>query len=209
MVTLPLVEAMTERHPNATLRGVSAYSRFLHDWLRRGDIDIAVLYDVGSTRTLRTEPLLDEELHLVGPAGAGLAVDRPVRFADLAGEALLLPSRGHGLRDLVDDAAASAGVEISVRIEADSYSILKDLVRAGHGRAILPLAPILADVAPRRALARPTDRADPGATPRARDVGRAFGHPPRRVRGGRGRRCGASARYVVRAELPCPFGRGP
>jgi LysR family transcriptional regulator, nitrogen assimilation regulatory protein len=142
MLTLPLVSAMTDRHPNATLRVVSAYSRFLLDWLRRGDIDLAVLYEGNPIRTLRTVPLVDEELYLVGPPGSGLSVDTPVPFADLADARMLLPSRGHGLRNLLDAAAAEAGFELSVRIEADSYSTLKDLVKAGHGWMILPLAPI-------------------------------------------------------------------
>jgi DNA-binding transcriptional LysR family regulator len=146
MLTLPLVSAMTERHPSATLRVVSAYSRFLLDWLRRGDIDLAVLYEGGPIRTLRTVPLVDEELFLIGPPDSGLSMDNPVSFADLAGVRMLLPSRGHGLRNLLDTAAAEAGFALDVRIEADSYSTLKDLVKAGHGWMILPLAPIHDDV---------------------------------------------------------------
>ena len=146
LLTLPLVSAMTDRHPNATLRVVSAYSRFLLDWLRRGDIDLAVLYEGGPIRTVRTVPLLDEALHLIGPPDAGLSIDRPVPFADLAGSRMLLPSRGHGLRNLLDAAAAEAGFDLAVRIEADSYSTLKDLVKAGHGLTILPLAPIHTEV---------------------------------------------------------------
>jgi LysR family nitrogen assimilation transcriptional regulator len=146
LLTLPLVSALTDRHPNATLRVISAYSRFLLDWLRRGDIDLAVLYEGGPTRTLRTVPLLDEELHLIGPPDGPLSIDKPVSFAELAGARMLLPSRGHGLRNLLDAAAADAGFDLAVRIEADSYSTLKDLVKAGHGLTILPLAPIHAEV---------------------------------------------------------------
>jgi LysR family nitrogen assimilation transcriptional regulator len=146
MLTLPLVSAMTGRHPNATLRVVSAYSRFLLDWLRRGEIDLAVLYEGSPIRTLRTVPLLDEELHLIGPADSGLSVDEAVSFADLAHVRMLLPSRGHGLRNLLDAAAADAGFELSARIEADSYSTLKDLVKAGHGWTVLPLAPIHVEI---------------------------------------------------------------
>lgn len=146
LLTLPLVTALTDRHPNATLRVVSAYSRFLLDWLRRGDIDLAVLYDVGPTTALHTTPLLDEELHLIGPPDAGLSFGAPVPLRDLAGQRMLLPSRGHGLRNLLDRAAADAGFDFDVRVEADSYGALKDLVKAGHGMTILPLAPIYAEV---------------------------------------------------------------
>jgi DNA-binding transcriptional LysR family regulator len=146
-LSLPLVNAMTTHNPRASLRVVSAYSRFLLDWLRRGDIDVAVLYERGPDRTLRTVKLLDQELRLVGPTSAGFSLDHPVSFAELHRAHMLLPSRGHGLREVVESAAADAGVDFVTRIEADSLSTLKDLVRAGHGLTILPFASITIEVA--------------------------------------------------------------
>lgn len=143
----PMVAAFRDTHPEATLRIVSAYSGYLLDWMHRGEIDAAILYDPKSARTLRVQPLLEEVLFLIGPPGAGLSQDVPVDFADLLGVRLLLPSAGHGLRAILDKCAAERGFALSVPVEADSYATLKALVRAGHGSTILPLAPIHRELA--------------------------------------------------------------
>lgn len=143
----PLVSAFRETHPEATLRIVSAYSGYLLDWMHRGEIDAAVLYDPKSARTLRVQPLLEEVLFLIGPPASGLSPEVPVEFGHLAGVRLLLPSAGHGLRAILDTCAAGLGFALSVPVEADSYSTLKGLVRGGHGFTILPKAPIHSDLA--------------------------------------------------------------
>ncbi|MBN9073563.1 MAG: LysR family transcriptional regulator [Rhizobiales bacterium] len=138
----PLVSAFRDTHPDATLRIVSAYTGYLLDWMQRGELDAAILYDPKSARTLRVQPLLEETLFLIGPPESGLSLERPVEFAALQNLQLLLPSRSHGLRILVDRYAEEAGVPLRIKVEADSYSTLKSLVRNGHGVTVLPLAPI-------------------------------------------------------------------
>lgn len=142
----PLVAAFRDTHPDATLRIVSAYSGYLLDWLHRGQIDVAILYDPKSARTLRVQPLLEEILLLIGPPDSGLHQDSPVDFSELANQPLLLPSSTHGLRAILEKSAAECGIDLHVRVEADSYSTLKSLVRSGHGATVLPLAPIHRDL---------------------------------------------------------------
>ncbi|CAN7599391.1 LysR family transcriptional regulator [Pararhizobium sp. LjRoot238] len=143
----PLVSAFKARHPEATLRIVSAYSGYLLDWLHRGEIDAAILYDPKSARTLRIHPLLEETLFLIGPSDSGLSQDTPVAFSRLEDYHLLLPSVGHGLRTILDRLAQEATITLNVKVEADSYSTLKSLVRSGHGVTVLPLAPIHEELA--------------------------------------------------------------
>lgn len=138
----PLVSAFRDAHPDATLRIVSAYTGYLLDWMQRGELDAAILYDPKLARNLRVQPLLEETLFLIGPAGSSLSLERPVEFAGLKDQRLLLPSRSHGLRALVDRYAQEAGILLDIKVEADSYSTLKSLVGNGHGVTVLPLAPI-------------------------------------------------------------------
>lgn len=146
IISLPLAAAFGKAHPNAKLRLVSAYTGYLLDWVHRGEVDVAVLYDPRMARSLRSRPLLLENLFLIGPPDAGFSTVRAVSFTSLARKRLLLPSIKHGLRIIVERCATDAGITLDVGIEADSYSALKDLVRNGHGWTILPLAPIHADV---------------------------------------------------------------
>jgi len=138
----PLVSAFRDTHPEATLRIVSAYTGYLLDWMQRGELDAAILYDPRSARNLRIRPLLEETLFLIGPPALLLSLEQPVEFAELENQRLLLPSHGHGLRTLVDRYAEETGIALNIKVEADSYSTLKSLVHSGHGVTVLPLAPI-------------------------------------------------------------------
>ena len=147
ILSVPLVSAFRARHPDATIRIVSAYSGYLLDWLHRGEIDVAILFESRPLRSLRSQSLLEEILYLIGPAGSALHPDRPVAFDSMADRKLLLPSTGHGLRNILEDCARERGIRLDVQVEADSYSTLKNLVKSGHGLTILPLAPIHEEIA--------------------------------------------------------------
>lgn len=187
ILTVPLARALHGAHPNLKLRLAAAYSGHLLDWLRRGELDLALSYDPQTTGSLRIEPVMMEELLLVRAGPGGASARKAMPFARLKGEKLILPSPRHGLRAIVEACAARAGVTLETAIEADSFSAMVDLTRAGFGAAILPLAPIhaqtqsgaltvtrLKDPTPERKLviAFPADRP---IGPAARAVGLAIG----------------------------------
>lgn len=146
VVSVPFVTAFRSQYPGVMVQLVSAYTGYLLDSLYRGEIDLAVLYDPKVTRSLRSEPLMQERLFLIGPADMEVAGEGGVTFAEMARMPLLLPSRRHGLRNILDRFAGEVGVSLNVTVEMDSYAAMKDLVRLGHGYTILPLAPIYEDV---------------------------------------------------------------
>ncbi|WP_217358551.1 LysR substrate-binding domain-containing protein [Ruegeria atlantica] len=150
ILSIPLVSAFRASHPEATLRIVSAYSGYLLDWLHRGQVDVAILFETRPSRSLRSIHLLEEVLHLIGPRDADLSQADPIKFEELADRRLLLPSSGHGLRKIVEDCASEAGVHLKISVEADSYSTLKNLVKASQGYTILPLAPIHDEISEQR-----------------------------------------------------------
>lgn len=125
--------------PKVSLRIVEGYAGHLIDWLHRGEIDLAVLYGPSSDLHLRISDIMFEELVLVSPAEwRPEGEEFPV--AGLGELNLVLPSRPHGLRLVVEAAAAKAAASINVRYEADSFRVLKDIVAAGLGHTILPLS---------------------------------------------------------------------
>ena len=162
ILSVPLVSAFQVRHPEARLRIVSAYTGYLLDWLHRGELDVAIMYETRPVRSLRMEPLLEEVLFLIGPPDSGLRPDLPVSFAQVAALKLFLPSLGHGLRTILEQSAQIAGCRLDVPVEADSYSTLKNLVESGHGYTILPLAPIHRDVLVGRLVYAPIEGPTPG-----------------------------------------------
>ncbi|MGE8153997.1 LysR family transcriptional regulator [Pseudomonas vancouverensis] len=186
IITVPLVRKIKVAHPNLAVRFSSAYSGYLLDWLQRGDLELAISYDPPPLHTLRIVPVMMESLVLVGPPEAGLRLDTPVAFASLAERQLVLPSGRHGLRQIIDDCAQVAGINLHADVEAESFGAMIELVRNGFGFTTLPLASIYAQIesgalsaAP---LVEPTPMrklvlvfpADRRVSPAARFVGEAF-----------------------------------
>lgn len=146
IVTVPLAKRIRDAHPELSIRFSSAFSGYLVDWLQRGELELAISYDLEPLNTLRIVPVMMENLVLVGPPSAGLTMDQPVNFTRLADQQMILPSARHGLRKIIDQCAVEVGFKITAKIEADSFGAMIDLVRNGFGLTTLPLASIYAQV---------------------------------------------------------------
>jgi LysR family transcriptional regulator, nitrogen assimilation regulatory protein len=137
-----LVERFSMQFPDVTLRIVPAFSGYLLDWLQRGDVDLAVMYAPERLPHFRVEPLILENLFLIGAARRQLSVHRAVPFASLAEDRLILPGPQHGLRILLEKQAKEQGLSLRIPIEADALQTLKDLALRDLGVTILPLASV-------------------------------------------------------------------
>ncbi|MGY6633146.1 MAG: LysR family transcriptional regulator [Alkalilacustris sp.] len=141
IVGVPLVESVAQALPRVRLRLVEGMSGYVLNWLRRGEIDIAMLYVTVETMELALHPLAREPLDLIVPPDHmdGSTAERTeITFREATKLNLVLPGRPHGLRVLVERAAHRAGLTLSPVIETDSYPLIKQLVERGHGCAILP-----------------------------------------------------------------------
>ena len=103
VLTAPLIQRFHEEYPRIKLKVQEGYSGHVLEWLSTGRIDVAILYNAPKTSTLLTQPLIEEELLLIGPGRKpDMAVEGPVNGASLAEMPLILPSHPHGLRVLVE-----------------------------------------------------------------------------------------------------------
>ena len=131
---------VAKKFPRISLRITEGYSSHLIEWLQRGEVDAAITYGPAADFHMRTDELLVEELVLVGSPDTALSPDRPALVSELAKLQLVLPSHPNGLRLIVENAATKARVKLEVRIEADSFRALKELVSNGVGYTVLPLS---------------------------------------------------------------------
>ena len=139
--SVPLIQAARERYPAVRIRIAEAMSGFVLDWLRRGEVDLAVIYSTSDPKGLGIHHVLTEELCLFGsPALDAVTVPTGgmVTLAQAAAVDLILPGIGHGLRDQIDDAANGVGATIQPAIEIESYGQIKRLAERGLGYGILP-----------------------------------------------------------------------
>lgn len=121
--------------PGVVLRISESGTRDSLRLMEAGEIDAAVHLLPGGASA--PPPLCHERLLLVsGPARPG-AVVRPVRFADLARYALVLPARGNPLRDFLERIAEDLGVRLRVAVEIDGWAARRTAVLAGLGATVL------------------------------------------------------------------------
>jgi LysR family nitrogen assimilation transcriptional regulator len=135
VLTAALVERFRERLPKARLAIVEGLSTHIAEWIATGRVDIGLLHNPEAAPAIETVPVLEEELCLVGPAtkrGHG-----PVDFAELPRYPLIIPERSHALRKLLETQAALAGVKLDIAWEVSSVPSILELVRKGHGYAVL------------------------------------------------------------------------
>ncbi|GEL65757.1 LysR family transcriptional regulator [Kozakia baliensis] len=140
IISVPLIIEAKEKHPELKIHLIDAYTGYLLEYLHKGEIDCAILYEPRGTHPLRSEFLANEELFLVGPYDRDIKVRDTIPFRDALPFVTLLPSRQHGLRRILDDLANKLKLDLLPHVEADSFPALKDLVVRGFGYTILPIA---------------------------------------------------------------------
>ena len=139
-LTAPLVAAFRVRFPKATLTVVEGLSTYMLEWLQIGRIDCAVVYNVVPSAAIDLLPVLDEALYLVSARQPGQElVGPPLALAELAALALVMPSRPHSIRMLLEGALVTEGHRPHVGIEVESVPAILDLVQTQGLHGVLTL----------------------------------------------------------------------
>lgn len=137
-LTGPLVQAFREQLPRAALSVVEGLSTYALEWLAIGRVDCAVVYNVTPSPTVDLQPLLDEPLYLVSARRPRQAArGRTIALAEVADHALVIPSRPHSMRMLLETALANEGRRAQVALEIESIPAILELVRQGGVHAVL------------------------------------------------------------------------
>jgi len=138
VLTGPLVLRCREAFPEIFLHMAEGFSGHVVEWLSTGRVDIGIVYQAPRLSTLATEPLLSDELILLGavddPAGLGGDSVLTERLADIP---VILPARPHGLRVLIDSELEKLGLTACVAFEVDAMPSTLSLVERGVGYTVL------------------------------------------------------------------------
>lgn len=134
----PLSRRISDDAAKINMRIVEGRSDTLVEGVQRGELDLAIIHGPAASFELNVKELLAERLMLLGPHSCALSANEAVEFEMIGELPLVLPSRPHGLRAVVEDAAAKSQLKLNVSVEADSLQFVKELVEMGRGYAILP-----------------------------------------------------------------------
>ena len=143
VLSIPLARRVREAFPDVQLRIVEGFSGHLLEWLYSGRVDVAVLYAEPNVPVMVAEPLVEEDLMLIGradmlPAAYRDGARREITLADIAALPLVVPSAPHSLRLRIERAAAEAGLGLTYVLEVDALFSMIETVRQGLGFTILP-----------------------------------------------------------------------
>lgn len=138
VVSAGLARRVAMELPGIAMRIVESYGGHLIEWLHRGELDLAIIYGPAVDLHLAVQPIGRDDMVACGPPGCGLQRRGTVDLAWLLRQRLILPSYSHGLRALIEKAAARRGHSLNIVMEADSYRVLTSLVAEGLGYTVLP-----------------------------------------------------------------------
>jgi LysR family nitrogen assimilation transcriptional regulator len=146
-----LIRVCTQEAPEVSLHITELLSGELTQQIAQNASALAFavssVASLDSASDLVSEPLLREDLYLVGSRETLEVSDEPVPYSTLAGRKLVVLGTGiahrtHGLRQLLEAASIVEGVQLNVAFEMQSIAAVKDLVKAGLGYGILPSATV-------------------------------------------------------------------
>ena len=145
LLSLSLIEQVQQNCPNIKIKIVTGLSGHISKWVMDGTIDFGLIYADSPVLGLDLELLMKEHLFLAISEKNSEHL-RPflqngnVPFSDLINIPLVMPSREHGLRALVDRVSADSGYKLSVQTELDAHELLIDWVLRTSHATILSLA---------------------------------------------------------------------
>ncbi|WP_336813008.1 LysR family transcriptional regulator [Bosea sp. MMO-172] len=153
LLSVPLAETVQQELPDVKLRIAESMSGYVLNWVEEEHIDLGIVYQGLNCSHLDVKPLLKEELFLVtapdnwpGAAEIEGPLLPPVEFSALSGIPLVLPSRLHGLRELVERYARAQNVALDVTMEVDALRHIVSIVSRASAHTILSQAAVMDEV---------------------------------------------------------------
>jgi DNA-binding transcriptional LysR family regulator len=138
-----LVDTLSEfaqGYPEVEVTVADGYTSTLVDWVSGGRLDAAIVNKPRRPLALDVEHIVDEEMILITGAACEARVPASLSLRQLSslGLALVLPTRGHGLRSNIDSFAEAENVELTPKFEIDSLVATIKLVEQSQVATIVP-----------------------------------------------------------------------
>ncbi|TCU94480.1 LysR family nitrogen assimilation transcriptional regulator [Paracandidimonas soli] len=136
-MTHVIMRHFQERLPDTALTVAEGLSSEMTDWLLKGRVDVALLYEPPPSTLIQVETVHREDLVLVYQPGRHRMPER-MRVSSLANQSFVLPSMPNTIRALVNEAFAEAGVTLNVATEVDVVQTILETISQTELLTILP-----------------------------------------------------------------------
>ncbi|HEY2044014.1 MAG TPA: LysR substrate-binding domain-containing protein [Jatrophihabitans sp.] len=139
----PALAALTKAHPGIEIEVDEGELDTVLPRLRAGELDVAIAYRYDTVApswpaTLIATPLLTERLWLLVPEDHPRAGDAAIRLGSLERQRWVAPLAGSPGAINLDRLTAAAGFAPRVSFRSNDYGVVRGLVAAGLGVAVVP-----------------------------------------------------------------------
>jgi DNA-binding transcriptional LysR family regulator len=147
VIAANLIDNFITKYSETSVHFITSKGGYIYDWLQRGEIDVALLYDHQSDDTLIANKLLEEELYFVYKPGCLPTNHNSISFKEVCSLPLVLPAPQHALRGLLEAHAKSMGLSLNVQSDIDSLHVLMNMAAMGTYYTVLPRRALRKEVA--------------------------------------------------------------
>jgi DNA-binding transcriptional LysR family regulator len=131
-----LLGEFCKEHPRVHPTLISGNTEHIVDAVEKQKIELGLIEGPARSRTIKTEPFLEDDLLLIVPAAHEWAELESVPCAEIGSAPLLMRERGSGTRRVVEMALERQGLKhksLRIMMELDSTEAIKSAVEAGLG----------------------------------------------------------------------------
>jgi DNA-binding transcriptional LysR family regulator len=132
-----LLHGFLHEHPRLVLTMETGLTEMMVDWLLRDQVELAFASMLESHPGIEAVALIETHSVVLMPPGHALAAKRSIGVEDLAEIPLITMTRRYPSRHRIEQMFRRAGVPMHLRAETNLSGSICDLVRMGHGVAIL------------------------------------------------------------------------
>ncbi len=151
----PALAEFSAAHPSVSFDIMVASSDQLVQRLLDDEADMVVAFNPIQHRSVLSLAEIADALVVAAHPDDAVAARQSVRIAEIGEMRLALPDRTFGLRRLIDDMVAAAGIELKPALVTNSIQSLRSFARAGLGLSILTRCATRRDVVEGRLVAVP------------------------------------------------------
>jgi len=133
-----LLHAFRKEHPGVRFQLYQNAAHIMAGQLEQGEIDMCITSPRPERSDIAWTPLMTEEIVLIVPPDHRLANRESVSLHEVSEEDFIAMKRSHGLREMTDQFCRQAGFQPRITFEGDELAIVRGLVAAGLGIAMIP-----------------------------------------------------------------------
>jgi len=143
VLALPLFERVRAQHPRIRLQIFEAMSGYLGELLGHGRLDLVIQFRDVETRGIELQPLLEEDLYVIGEAPDMHAATDVCELRALDGVPMVLGVSAQGLRMVMERSFAQGQLELNVVADVDSFRTALAIAGTGAACTVLPLSALM------------------------------------------------------------------